>query len=125
MSYAKLKDLDSITIQDAKGVQYKKWNSGENKMEFSSVQENGFRAEYQFTVDSADIISLSEAQLGAMLVAAYGDGKADVMGKTFRLSHKTVNKRFPDGEREITYTDFTLSDKVESTDDEEENELPL
>lgn len=125
MSYAKLKDLDSITIQDAKGVQYKKWNSGENKMEFSPVRESGFRAEYQFTVDSGDIISLSEAQLGAMLVAAYGDGKADVMGKTFELSHKTVNKRFPDGEREIVYTDFTLSDKVESTDEKDDNELPL
>lgn len=105
--YAKLKDLEVLNISAADGVSYVKWEDGQMKRSDSPMP--GYRADYKFVLANGSRLSLSEAQLSAVLLAAYdGQGKADVVGREFSLKHNIVRKKFPDGEKDVTLTDFKL-----------------
>lgn len=117
MAFAKLRELDTINIQEAPKYDYVKWNDG--KMEHSPVPAVGFRPDYKLVLDNNDSLSLTEAQLSKLLVACYADGKADLVGKKFKVTHNFQTKKFPDGEKEIDLAEFELIKEVQSSDDTE------
>ena len=86
MSFVKLKDLDGkeFTVEKAQKFQWKKWDSNESKMLTSEKWEQGFNK--RFPVDTKEgLLELSEKQMSDMLIGVCVDGKADVVGKTYKV----------------------------------------
>lgn len=84
--YTKLSALvnDSFTIKEVGGYVWKRWNPQTSKMEVSDSYVEGYRKIYPVTTDKGQL-DLGSGQLGSILEAAFYQGKADLIGKTFAV----------------------------------------
>lgn len=84
--FIKLSELDGkeFTVDKAYGYQYKFWDEGSRRMLVSDTYEQGYRKVYGIVTDQGGM-DLSEAQMKNILVAAYKQGVADIIGKTFAV----------------------------------------
>lgn len=119
MGFVKIEDVDLLVINDVKPLTYIKWNNAEKKMEHSGVPAPGYRADYSVVLDSGDTLALTEARLGKLLVAAYQDGKADIRGNKFKVTHNVKIQKFDDGEKEVDYPEFEMVKGEQSSSGED------
>ena len=85
-TYVRLNALvdDQFTVVKAWGYTWKKWDANENKMLMSEEWQEGYAKKYQLDTDKGTL-DLGTGQLSSLLEAVYKDGKADIIGRTFKV----------------------------------------
>jgi hypothetical protein len=113
MDYPKMKEIDSFEVQSFVRIKYLKWNKQENKMEFSPEPKEGFKAAYEFMIGPDAQLSASEAEMKLMLLSVFREGKADIVGRSFKVEHQAKTVQFSDGEKEIINNLITADEAQE------------
>lgn len=84
--YTKLSVLvdDTFTVESVGEFGYKKYDPQEKKMLSSLTWQEGYRKVYPVVTDKGKL-DLGIGQLSSLLEAAHYGGKADIIGKTFKV----------------------------------------
>lgn len=85
--YTNLKELvgNEFIVEKAYGFTWKRWDNEAKRMLVAERHEQGFSKRYTLETDKGKL-DISGAQLGQMLEGAYSQGKADLIGRTFKVA---------------------------------------
>ena len=88
--WIKLADTKQFTVVKLVKKQYQRWNNDTKQYERSEEPQKGFSPTYMFEMEEG-MMSLSQSQVGQMLVGVMRDGIADINKRTFEVqtNHKT------------------------------------
>lgn len=84
--YTKLSALidDAFTVEGVEPYVFKRWDAAQSKMLVSQEWQEGYRKIYPVTTDKGQL-DMGSGQLASLLEACFYQGKADLIGKKFKV----------------------------------------
>lgn len=86
MPYLRLGNIDGFTVNSFQKKYWSRYNKETNQFEKSDEYKEGFDAKYTFKVNKDDLLDVSRAQLGQMLVGVF-EAKSTLDGSKFTVKN--------------------------------------